>query len=73
MAMLTGAMAELGVGNPDRLSVDVGPVITAEAQQRLVDHIEHMRAAGHAIHQAALPAQAGHAPSSRRRSSKSIQ
>ena len=25
-----GAMAELGVGNPDRLSADVGPVITAE-------------------------------------------
>ena len=27
-------MAELGIGNPDRLSVDVGPVITAEAQRR---------------------------------------
>jgi RHH-type proline utilization regulon transcriptional repressor/proline dehydrogenase/delta 1-pyrroline-5-carboxylate dehydrogenase len=60
MPMLRGAMAELGVGNPDRLSVDVGPVITPEAQQRLVDHIERMRAAGHAIHQAAQPAQAGH-------------
>jgi RHH-type proline utilization regulon transcriptional repressor/proline dehydrogenase/delta 1-pyrroline-5-carboxylate dehydrogenase len=59
MPMLTGAMAELGVGSPDRLSVDVGPVITAEAQQRLVDHIERMRAAGHAVHQAALPAEAG--------------
>ena len=55
MPMLEGAMAELAVGNPDRLSVDVGPVITAEAQQRLVDHIERMRAAGHAVHQAALP------------------
>jgi RHH-type proline utilization regulon transcriptional repressor/proline dehydrogenase/delta 1-pyrroline-5-carboxylate dehydrogenase len=55
MPMLKGAMAELGIGNPDRLSVDVGPVITAEAQQRLNEHIERMRAAGHAVHQAALP------------------
>ena len=54
MPMLEGAMIELGVGNPDRLSVDVGPVITAEAQQRLLDHIERMRAAGHAVHQVAL-------------------
>src|SRR5258708_8638536 len=53
--MLEGAMAELGVGNPDRLSVDVGPVITEEAQERLLDHIDRMRAAGHAVHQAALP------------------
>ena len=30
--MLRGAMAELSVGNPDRLSTDVGPVITAEAR-----------------------------------------
>ena len=43
------------IGNPDRLSVDVGPVITAEAQQRLLDHIARMRAAGHRVFQAALP------------------
>ena len=55
LPMLKGAMAELGVGNPDRLSVDVGPVISAEAQKRLVDHIERMRAAGHAVHQVTLP------------------
>ena len=34
LPMLKGAMAELGVGNPDRLSADVGPVISAEAQKR---------------------------------------
>ncbi|MDP1962121.1 MAG: bifunctional proline dehydrogenase/L-glutamate gamma-semialdehyde dehydrogenase PutA [Reyranella sp.] len=59
LPMLKGAMAELGVGNPDRLSVDVGPVISTDAQNRLVDHIERMRAAGHAVHQAPLPPETG--------------
>jgi RHH-type proline utilization regulon transcriptional repressor/proline dehydrogenase/delta 1-pyrroline-5-carboxylate dehydrogenase len=53
--MLQGAIAELGIGNPDRLSVDVGPVISAEAQKRLLDHIDRMRAAGHRVHQVPLP------------------
>jgi RHH-type proline utilization regulon transcriptional repressor/proline dehydrogenase/delta 1-pyrroline-5-carboxylate dehydrogenase len=38
LTMLKGAMAELAVGNPDRLSTDVGPVITAEARRNL-EHI----------------------------------
>jgi RHH-type transcriptional regulator, proline utilization regulon repressor / proline dehydrogenase / delta 1-pyrroline-5-carboxylate dehydrogenase len=54
LPMLEGAMAELLIGNPDRLSVDVGPVITGEAQQRLLDHVARMRAAGHRVLQAAL-------------------
>jgi RHH-type proline utilization regulon transcriptional repressor/proline dehydrogenase/delta 1-pyrroline-5-carboxylate dehydrogenase len=58
MPLLEGAMAELGIGNPGRLSVDVGPVISAEAQKRLVDHVERMRAAGHRVHQAPLPDEA---------------
>ncbi|MGH8431586.1 MAG: aldehyde dehydrogenase family protein, partial [Solimonas sp.] len=58
--MLTAGMAELGVGNPDRLSVDVGPVITEEARRRLADHVERMRAKGHAVHQTALPDEARH-------------
>ncbi|MGZ3342292.1 MAG: aldehyde dehydrogenase family protein, partial [Reyranella sp.] len=57
LPMLKGAMAELAVGNPDRLPVDVGPVITEEAQKRLLGHIDRMRTAGHAVHQAALPAE----------------
>ncbi len=56
--MLQGAMAELGIGVPDRLSVDVGPVISTEAQKRLLDHIERMRAAGHRVHQVPLPSEA---------------
>jgi RHH-type proline utilization regulon transcriptional repressor/proline dehydrogenase/delta 1-pyrroline-5-carboxylate dehydrogenase len=57
LPMLKGATAELGVGNPDRLSTDVGPVISAEAKQRLLDHIERMRQQGHRVTQAALPSE----------------
>ncbi|MGI4813340.1 MAG: trifunctional transcriptional regulator/proline dehydrogenase/L-glutamate gamma-semialdehyde dehydrogenase [Janthinobacterium lividum] len=39
LAMLTGAMRELSVGNPDRLSVDVGPVIDAAARDAIAAHI----------------------------------
>ena len=56
LPMLKGAMAELGVGNPDRLSTDVGPVISAEAQKRLTDHIAAMRASGHVVTQGATAA-----------------
>ena len=47
--MLMGAMQELKVGNPDRLSTDIGPVIDAEAQKNLLDHIERLKktAKGH--------------------------
>ncbi len=58
LPMLKGAVAELAVANPDRLSTDVGPVISAEARQRLIDHIERMRSLGHPVTQAALPAAA---------------
>ena len=55
VAMLKGAMAELRVGNPDRLATDVGPVIGAEALDRIMAHVNDMRARGHAVHAAALP------------------
>ena len=59
-----------GSAIPRRLSTDVGPVITAEAQKRLLDHIAAMRAHGPRVTQAAA---AGTAPacSCRRRSSRS--
>jgi RHH-type proline utilization regulon transcriptional repressor/proline dehydrogenase/delta 1-pyrroline-5-carboxylate dehydrogenase len=41
--MLKGAMQELRVGKPDRLSTDIGPVIDTEAQANLVAHIERMQ------------------------------
>jgi RHH-type transcriptional regulator, proline utilization regulon repressor / proline dehydrogenase / delta 1-pyrroline-5-carboxylate dehydrogenase len=56
LAMLLGAMAELSIGNPDRLSVDIGPVITDEAQADITGHIQEMRAARCAVHQMPLPA-----------------
>jgi len=55
LAMLKGAMAELVVGNPDRLSTDIGPVISAEAQARILGHIEAMRARGCAVFSTPLP------------------
>jgi RHH-type proline utilization regulon transcriptional repressor/proline dehydrogenase/delta 1-pyrroline-5-carboxylate dehydrogenase len=56
MAMLKGAMAELSVGDPEHLSTDIGPVISAPAQQGILDYIEAMRARGHAVYQSPLPA-----------------
>ena len=51
LEMLHGAFNELRVGNPDQLATDVGPVIDAEAQNNLFQHIEHMRSNGHRITQ----------------------
>ena len=55
LAMLKGAMNELHVGNPDRLEVDVGPVIDADARDAIQQHIDTMRANGRPVHQAAMP------------------
>jgi RHH-type proline utilization regulon transcriptional repressor/proline dehydrogenase/delta 1-pyrroline-5-carboxylate dehydrogenase len=41
--MLRGAMQELRVGNPDRLSTDIGPVIDTEAQHNLLKHIARLK------------------------------
>jgi RHH-type transcriptional regulator, proline utilization regulon repressor / proline dehydrogenase / delta 1-pyrroline-5-carboxylate dehydrogenase len=54
LTMLKGAMAELRTGNPDRLSTDIGPVITTEAQQTILDHVETLRAKGRPVTQAPL-------------------
>ena len=54
LAMLKGAMRELCVSNPDLLSTDVGPVIDAQAGHVIRQHIDAMRAAGHAVAQIEL-------------------
>jgi RHH-type proline utilization regulon transcriptional repressor/proline dehydrogenase/delta 1-pyrroline-5-carboxylate dehydrogenase len=54
LTMLKGAMAELEVGDPRKLPVDVGPVITAEARDGIVGHIEKMRGRGHKVTQTPL-------------------
>ncbi len=57
--MLQGAMAELQMGDPRSLAVDVGPVIDAEARAGIEAHIAKMRAAGRRVWQA--PSAAGSA------------
>ncbi len=47
--MLKGATRELTMGRTDRLSVDVGPVITSEAKKTIEEHIETMRGLGCAV------------------------
>ena len=54
LEMLRGALAELRVGSTDQLRVDVGPVISKEAQATINAHIEAMRAAGHRVEQLEL-------------------
>ena len=54
-AMLEGALGELRIGDPRRLATDVGPVIDADAQSALNEHIAAMRAAGMRVIQPPLP------------------
>ena len=52
--MLKGAMAESRMGNPERLSVDIGPVIDAEAKAGIEKHIQGMRDKGRNVFQMAI-------------------
>ncbi|WP_010161889.1 trifunctional transcriptional regulator/proline dehydrogenase/L-glutamate gamma-semialdehyde dehydrogenase [Sphingomonas sp. PAMC 26617] len=54
LSMLRGAVAELEIGKTDRLAVDIGPVITAQARDGIEDHIARMKHAGHRVEQARL-------------------
>mgnify|MGYP005993131597 FL=1 len=54
LTMIRGALHELSIGRTDRLAVDIGPVISAEAQATIERHIAKMRAAGHHVEQVAL-------------------
>jgi len=53
--MLKGALRELTIGDPRRLCVDVGPVITAAAAKGIAGHVAAMRARGFRVEQLALP------------------
>lgn len=55
LGMLKGALAELRLGNPDRLSTDIGPVITEEARAGIQHHIDTMRNIGRPVHTLPLP------------------
>ncbi|MBE7198002.1 MAG: L-glutamate gamma-semialdehyde dehydrogenase, partial [Parafilimonas terrae] len=58
LALLHGALRELEVGDPRRLSVDIGPVITASAAEGISRHIAAMRARGHRVTQFAMAVEA---------------
>ncbi len=51
--MLMGAMGEARMGNPQRLAIDVGPVIDAEARDNIERHLQAMRDKGRRVHQLA--------------------
>ncbi|MES2760155.1 MAG: trifunctional transcriptional regulator/proline dehydrogenase/L-glutamate gamma-semialdehyde dehydrogenase [Pseudomonadota bacterium] len=54
--MLKGAMQELRVGVPDRLSTDIGPVIDSEARDNLLAHIERTKLKAKSVYSLPLPA-----------------
>jgi RHH-type proline utilization regulon transcriptional repressor/proline dehydrogenase/delta 1-pyrroline-5-carboxylate dehydrogenase len=54
--MLFGAMDELALGDPWDLATDVGPVIDAEAEKGIREHIEAARADGRVLKELKRPA-----------------
>jgi len=54
LTMLAGALQSYQVGNPAKLSTDIGPVIDQKAQQTLLYHIEKMTKEGRLITKLAL-------------------
>ncbi|MBB3771396.1 RHH-type proline utilization regulon transcriptional repressor/proline dehydrogenase/delta 1-pyrroline-5-carboxylate dehydrogenase [Angulomicrobium tetraedrale] len=60
LEMLRGALKELVVGNPVRLSTDVGPVISREAKANIDAHVERLRKAGRRVEQVELGEEARH-------------
>ncbi len=55
LEMLTGAMKQRALGNPDRLSIDVGPVIDSDAKRGIDAHIDDMRDKGRKVTQMESP------------------
>ncbi|HWK63423.1 MAG TPA: bifunctional proline dehydrogenase/L-glutamate gamma-semialdehyde dehydrogenase PutA [Rhizobiaceae bacterium] len=56
LEMLTGAMEELSVGDPWKISTDVGPVIDDEARQSIADYANAMEEKGRLIAKRDAPA-----------------
>jgi len=52
--MLKGALAELYIGNPAKLSTDVGPVIDQKALDALSTHADYMKTHGKLLYQCEL-------------------
>jgi RHH-type proline utilization regulon transcriptional repressor/proline dehydrogenase/delta 1-pyrroline-5-carboxylate dehydrogenase len=60
LPMLTGAMAELRIGDPGLLATDVGPVIDEPARQALERHAARMAREGRLLYECPLPAGTEH-------------
>jgi len=54
ITMLKGALAELHIGNPAKLSTDVGPVIDKKALDALNAHSDYMQNNGKLLYQCAI-------------------
>jgi RHH-type proline utilization regulon transcriptional repressor/proline dehydrogenase/delta 1-pyrroline-5-carboxylate dehydrogenase len=54
ITMLKGALAELHVGNPEKLNTDVGPVIDQKALDSLNAHSDYMKTHGQLLYQCAI-------------------
>ncbi|MCW8329024.1 bifunctional proline dehydrogenase/L-glutamate gamma-semialdehyde dehydrogenase PutA [Photobacterium sp. SDRW27] len=54
IALIKGAMAELSVGRPELHSTDVGPVIDAQAREKLLTHIQSLKNQAKVVAQATL-------------------
>ncbi|MET4575285.1 trifunctional transcriptional regulator/proline dehydrogenase/L-glutamate gamma-semialdehyde dehydrogenase [Ottowia thiooxydans] len=53
LEMLKGAMEQARIGNPTQLAVDVGPVIDAQAQRGIEEHVQTMQQRGRRVTRAA--------------------
>jgi len=53
--LLVGHMDELGIGDPARLSTDVGPTIDADALKLLDEHVTRMESEAKILHRVELP------------------
>jgi RHH-type proline utilization regulon transcriptional repressor/proline dehydrogenase/delta 1-pyrroline-5-carboxylate dehydrogenase len=60
IAMLTGAMRCIVIGDPAQVATDVGPVISAAARERLEAHAQRMRREARLLYACELPAGLGH-------------
>lgn len=54
ITMLKGALAELHIGNPAKLSTDIGPVIDKKALDALNAHSEYMRTHGKVLYECSI-------------------
>jgi RHH-type proline utilization regulon transcriptional repressor/proline dehydrogenase/delta 1-pyrroline-5-carboxylate dehydrogenase len=58
LSMLRGALRELRIGRTDRLSIDIGPIISDQAKVNIDRHIDEMRQRGRRVDQHPLPEEA---------------